>query len=936
MLYSSMPLGIRNEKSVVCADGFFKSISRLLVLWILFVGAIERAPASDIVWGLTGTGGQIYSVAYSPSGDRIAYSTRAGIFVCEAEGEHRLLRTFRAPRLNEPDYIAPYGHTWHMSGLGWSPDEEFIAAYVADASGQPAGLCVFALGGPGETAFSYNPSIPHNGKNLPLSIFASEIYTPTAIYRVPELNQKVRDLAGDAKSYISAVSSGKYAISGQGSVTVYDRDGFVLAYGVRPGIFLLTPDAQMGILYNSAHGGFYTLAGLLTGPTYLNQNLIGASPFFQDGYGAVMFFRASITDHISGIRVHNTGVGNSNPWTVGWPGDFTIAAACSPGSEVVATAVDTALQIWDITTGEPGGLISRVNKHHLSAVRALHATSDGSRLISLSSDRALFNSAESGLKQGQTLFGGFYEGGAPQTGFGMAVSGDGRFVGATTTGSTDIWKDGAHWMSIPSLNGSVLAFSPTGQYAYKGSFRINTNTKAASPFGMQDGRCVTSVSSSGLLCQVKQQSDYAEIRKPDGSLVTPLYYTGQELWTSSFGPNGRVAILGTNILALFDGNQKKFLWQRWIPSCRTFARVAFSKDGKLVALTNADSSVLINETGHGVTFYDAATGGYVKSISNEFGNGVSSIAFSDDSQFLFVGREDGSILKRSVPVDGAADGFRIQTAKTSVYGGLALTGSIKLKVPAPAGGALVALSSASSIARVPETVLVPQGSLSATFKIETEGVDVTRTIRLQGELGVLTMHAYVDVLPAVPASLEMVSSIVGGNFFTCKIKLLGKAPSGGTVVELEQTGGAYLEFPASVIVTSGANYKVFIVKTSGVTENRNVGLRAAVGGAVIEAGMTLLPANLVSFDVLTPAVTGGSTGKGVLVLDGAAPPEGADVKLSSSNTSVAKVKTSVNIPAGSRKLTITVTTLPVSVESIAQITATYRGVTRSITIQIVP
>jgi hypothetical protein len=84
---------------------------------------------------------------------------------------------------------------------------------------------------------------------------------------------------------------------------------------------------------------------------------------------------------------------------------------------------------------------------------------------------------------------------------------------------------------------------------------------------------------------------------------------------------------------------------------------------------------------------------------------------------------------------------------SAVLGGTQATGRILLSFPAPAGGVSVGVSSSNSAAIVPPSVVVPGGSDSATFNIDTQSVstDVSASIvarnanrEAQGTLGVWT------------------------------------------------------------------------------------------------------------------------------------------------------------------------------------------------------
>jgi hypothetical protein len=74
-------------------------------------------------------------------------------------------------------------------------------------------------------------------------------------------------------------------------------------------------------------------------------------------------------------------------------------------------------------------------------------------------------------------------------------------------------------------------------------------------------------------------------------------------------------------------------------------------------------------------------------------------------------------------------------APPRVEGGATVRATVVLDAPAPAGGALVMLTSSSSNATVPESVTVMEGALEATFAIATVKVDAPFTVLISAACG---------------------------------------------------------------------------------------------------------------------------------------------------------------------------------------------------------
>ena len=128
---------------------------------------------------------------------------------------------------------------------------------------------------------------------------------------------------------------------------------------------------------------------------------------------------------------------------------------------------------------------------------------------------------------------------------------------------------------------------------------------------------------------------------------------------------------------------------------------------------------------------------------------------------------------------------------SSVVGGSPSTGTVTLSGPAPAGGAVVSLSSDNtSAATVPASVTVAAGATSATFAVTTSPVSGSTAVTISAVYGGVTRTAPLTVTPvAVGLSSLGVnpSSVVGGSPSTGTVTLSGPAPAGGAVVSLRAT-----------------------------------------------------------------------------------------------------------------------------------------------------
>lgn len=278
----------------------------------------------------------------------------------------------------------------------------------------------------------------------------------------------------------------------------------------------------------------------------------------------------------------------------------------------------------------------------------------------------------------------------------------------------------------------------------------------------------------------------------------------------------------------------------------------------------------------------------------------------------------------------------LSLSASSVTGGASVTGTVMLDGPAPAGGAIVQLSDNSAATSVPATATIAAGATSATFNVATSVVAVPTSASISASYGGGTQSVSLTVLPSLPSvsSLSVnLASVTGGASVTGTVMLSGPAPAGGAQVALSDNSGA-TSMPSTVTVPAGATSASFSIGTSAVADNTAVTLSASYGGATRTATLTVLHAVLTSLTVNPSSVVGllGSA-TGTLTLNGPAPAGGAVVTISD-NSGACSVPGSVTIPAGATSATFTVRTSLVLITTTCTITGTYKGTSRSDTLQV--
>jgi len=195
--------------------------------------------------------------------------------------------------------------------------------------------------------------------------------------------------------------------------------------------------------------------------------------------------------------------------------------------------------------------------------------------------------------------------------------------------------------------------------------------------------------------------------------------------------------------------------------------------------------------------------------------------------------------------------------------------------------------------------------------------------------------------PAVASLAANPATVVGGAASTGTVTLTAAAPAGGASVLLGSASPA-VTVPANVAVSAGATAAAFPIGTTAVAVTTAATISAAYGGATKTAVVTVNPATpppppplpvLASFALNHISVIGGTSVTGTVTLSAAAPAGGATVRLASSSA-LATVPASVVVAAGASTATFTVTTKVTKKSGAPTLSATYNGVTKTVTLMV--
>lgn len=216
------------------------------------------------------------------------------------------------------------------------------------------------------------------------------------------------------------------------------------------------------------------------------------------------------------------------------------------------------------------------------------------------------------------------------------------------------------------------------------------------------------------------------------------------------------------------------------------------------------------------------------------------------------------------------------------------------------------------------------------------------------DVGTFVAHGRVNALGAmnsggggggggesVLGSLQLSTATANaGDTVTGTVNLTGPAPSGGVAVNLSSTIPSVATVnPTQVTVQAGAYSATFNVVCANVGSQRSVTIRASSGAVTKSASLVVKPSLAVASVTLSRnPVRGGSSVSMRVTLSSPAPAGGVRVTLSSSNSSLTRMQSSVFIGRGLRTASAVVLTRPVSSTTQVTLTATSSGPGKSVTL----
>ena len=267
-----------------------------------------------------------------------------------------------------------------------------------------------------------------------------------------------------------------------------------------------------------------------------------------------------------------------------------------------------------------------------------------------------------------------------------------------------------------------------------------------------------------------------------------------------------------------------------------------------------------------------------------------------------------SNVSASLTVQG--DSLKSLVLNPSTIGGeQTSTATITLTSAAPSGGWVVNLKTgAPSIASLPSSITIPEGSTTGAFTITGHHYSANTTVLISATDGVSTQSTGITVLGDYISALSFNPSTIGGNQTSVgTVTLAATAPAGGWVVNLKSGLPNSAAVPTTVTVPAGSSTATFTV-TGGQHPGTAVAPIYAYDAISTRNTSITVVGDSISSVTLNPSTIGGNgSTTGTVTLASAAPAGGWVLTFKSAVAAYATVTPTITIPAGQSTGTFTVT-----------------------------
>lgn len=271
------------------------------------------------------------------------------------------------------------------------------------------------------------------------------------------------------------------------------------------------------------------------------------------------------------------------------------------------------------------------------------------------------------------------------------------------------------------------------------------------------------------------------------------------------------------------------------------------------------------------------------------------------------------------------------------YNGNTTWVQVQLSAAAPAGGAIINLTSSNpAAAPVPATINMPGNTAWMHFQMQAGQVTSPTPVTLTATLNSGQASVQFNVLPPSLKSITITPTTISGGAQAGAIVMLnGQAPAGGAVVNFSSDSPSAMP-PALATIPAGNASVSISIPTNAVASNTLANITAGWNGASVQSQLTITPQSQPASIALSPSSVSGITSSFATVTMAAPSANDQIFQISSSNAAASLTANSVTIPAGSTTGGFFINAAAVSAQTLVTISVSGGGVTRSATLTLNP
>ena len=265
---------------------------------------------------------------------------------------------------------------------------------------------------------------------------------------------------------------------------------------------------------------------------------------------------------------------------------------------------------------------------------------------------------------------------------------------------------------------------------------------------------------------------------------------------------------------------------------------------------------------------------------------------TDTHHVLRSGGNDTELAVNAAPQ--VCSTVSLSLVPSEVVGGEAVTGTLSLAAPAPAGGQTFTLSSNSAAVQLPGSVTVAAGNTSESFTIITQSVAADETVTITAADGNIQVSAGL-VVRAGTSGVQLVSlmlettSVTGGTRFSGTVAVNQVVPAGSVLIALSVDHES-ATVNQTVEIEEGELQETFSVRTEPVRTTTSVTLTATYGGSSQTASFLIYPPVIADVQLDPDSVVGGTSVSGTVTLSGPAPSGNWTARLASDNPQIVELE----------------------------------------------